>query len=53
MLQVSRERIRQIEQAAMKKLRQPTLARNLVPFLEGPPFRYFPPSNPCPLQPGD
>jgi len=53
MLQVSRERIRQIEQAAMKKLRQPALARNLVPFLEGPSFRCFPPSNPFPLQPGD
>jgi RNA polymerase sigma factor (sigma-70 family) len=53
-LQVSRERIRQIEQAAMKKLRQPTLARNLVPFLEGPHlFRSCPPSDPCPLQPGE
>ena len=53
MLQVSRERIRQIEQAAMKKLRQPTLAKKLVPFLEGPHFPSCPPSKPLPLSPGE
>jgi len=53
MLQVSRERIRQIEQAAMKKLRQPTLAKKLVPFLEGPHFPSCPPSKLLPLPPGE
>ena len=53
MLQVSRERIRQIEQAAMNKLRQPTLAKKLVPFLEGPHFPSCPPSEPLLLPLGE